>query len=47
MKKVTVVIPNYEGIRFVGECLEALVHQKEGTPEYDILVVDNGSRAGS
>ena len=47
MKKVTVVIPNYEGIRFVGECLEALVHQKEGTPEYDILVVDNGSRDGS
>lgn len=47
MEKVTIVIPNYNGIRFLRECLESLLHQEEGTPEYRILVVDNGSEDGS
>ncbi len=47
MEKVTIVIPNYNGIRFLQECLESLLHQEEGTPEYRILVVDNGSEDGS
>lgn len=47
MEKVTVVIPNYNGIRFLEECLTALLQQEEGTPEYTILVVDNGSEDGS
>lgn len=47
MKEVTVVIPNYNGIRFLEGCLEALLRQEEGTPEYEILVVDNGSDDGS
>ena len=44
-KGITVVIPNYNGIRFLGDCLEALGRQEEGTPPYSILVVDNGSEA--
>lgn len=47
MKKVTVVIPNYNGIRFLKDCLDALLSQEDGTPEYEILVVDNGSADGS
>lgn len=47
MCKVTVIIPNYNGIKFLGECLGALFSQEPGTPEFDVLVVDNGSTDGS
>lgn len=47
MLKVTVVIPNYNGIRFLRECLQALAQQGPETPEYEVLVVDNGSADGS
>lgn len=47
MKKVTVVIPNYNGIKFLQDCLRSLFQQEPGTPEYDVLVVDNGSEDGS
>ncbi len=47
MEKITVVIPNYNGIRFLEECLTALLQQEADTPEYTILVVDNGSEDGS
>lgn len=47
MDKITVVIPNYNGIRFLKECLDALLAQEAGTPKYGVLVVDNGSGDGS
>lgn len=47
MKEITVVIPNYNGIRFLEECLDSALCQEAGTPEYEILVVDNGSVDGS
>lgn len=47
MEKVTVVIPNYNGIRFLEECLNALYLQEEDTPSFLVLVVDNGSSDGS
>lgn len=47
MVEVTVVIPNYNGIRFLKECLDSVFVQEPGTPEYDVLVVDNGSSDGS
>ena len=47
MKKVTVVIPNFNGISFLQDCLQALIEQESGTPEYEVLVVDNGSQDGS
>ncbi|MCI8463949.1 MAG: glycosyltransferase family 2 protein [Lachnospiraceae bacterium] len=46
-KEVTVVIPNYNGIAFLKGCLEALLNQEPGTPDFHVLVVDNGSSDGS
>ncbi len=47
MKKVTVVIPNYNGMKFIEECLNAILNQDADTPDYQVLVVDNGSEDGS
>lgn len=47
MEKVTVVIPNFNGIKFLQECLDSLYHQAPDTPAYSVLVVDNGSTDGS
>ncbi len=44
MRAVTVIIPNYNGIKYIRDCLDALMHQ---TMEADILVVDNASADGS
>jgi len=43
----TVVIPNYNGIRFIEGALSSLFAQEEGTPRYHVVVVDNGSEDGS
>lgn len=42
--KVSVVIPNYNGKRFLAACLKALLSD---APEAELLVVDNGSADGS
>lgn len=47
MPKATVIIPNYNGIKFIKECLESLLAQDIPPSEYHILVVDNGSTDGS
>lgn len=47
MNKITIVIPNYNGIKFLSDCLSALYSQSQGTPDYSVLVVDNGSVDGS
>lgn len=43
--KSTVIIPNYNGIKFIEKCMKAL--EKETSTEYGICVVDNGSTDGS
>ena len=47
MAEITVIIPNYKGIKFIENCLSSLYAQVEGTPEYEVLVVDNASQDGS
>lgn len=42
--KTTVVIPNYNGMKYLQDCLEAVLKSRE-LPE--IIVVDNGSSDGS
>lgn len=44
MAKTTVVIPNYNGIRYIGDCLNSLNAGNTGT---EIVVVDNASSDGS
>lgn len=41
MKKVTVIIPNYNGKAYLNQCLKALYENSE--EELEVLVVDNGS----
>lgn len=47
MTQITVVIPNYNGKKFLRGCLQSLAEQKKDTPEYEVVVVDNGSTDGS
>ena len=47
MTTITVIIPNYKGIKFIENCLSSLYAQVEGTPSYEVLVVDNASEDGS
>lgn len=42
--EVTVVIPNYKGIKYIESCLDSLY---QGSLVPDIIVVDNGSKDGS
>lgn len=44
MARTTVVIPNYNGIKYIENCLQSL---EQGTVIPDIIVVDNGSSDGS
>ena len=41
MSRATVVIPNYNGMRFLPDCLSSLAAQSE--PDVEIILVDNGS----
>ena len=43
-KRVTVVIPNYNGIKYIENCLRCVMSQ---TVPCEVIVVDNGSTDGS
>lgn len=45
MREVTVIIPNLNGMSYLGGCLSSLQDQSLG--EFDIILVDNGSTDGS
>lgn len=47
MAKITVIIPNYNGIKYLKECLTSLFMQDDDTPQYEVLIVDNASADGS
>ena len=42
--KITVVIPNYNGMKYIPDCLQTLSAQNY--PAH-VLIVDNGSTDGS
>lgn len=46
-KKVTVVIPNYNGIKYIRGCMDSLLTQKEEGIDFHVVVVDNASKDGS
>lgn len=41
MRKVSVVIPNFNGAKFIPECFEAL--RKQSFKDFDVIFVDNAS----
>lgn len=43
--KSTVIIPNYNGMKYIENCMRAL--EKETSTKYEVCVVDNGSKDGS
>lgn len=45
MKTVTVVIPNYNGKKYLWDCLISL--EKQTFKDFDVVIVDNGSKDGS
>ena len=45
MKKVSVIIPNYNGMQYVKRCLDSLMEQT--LKDWEILFIDNGSADGS
>ena len=49
MREITVVIPNFNGKEYLSECLLSLETEAQDsqTPEFTVLVVDNGSTDGS
>jgi len=44
--KVSIVIANFNGAQLIGKCLSSLVN-KTNYPNYEVIVVDNGSSDGS
>ena len=44
--KTTVVIPNYNGMKYIRNCLDSLADLKSES-EFHTIVVDNGSKDGS
>ena len=45
MSQVTVIIPNWDGIRYLESCLKSL--RMQTYDDFDIFLVDNGSQDGS
>ena len=45
MNKVSVIIPNYNGEKYLAKCLEAL--KKQDYPDFDVIIVDNCSEDDS
>ena len=45
MKTVTVVIPNYNGKKYLDECFKSL--KKQTYRDFHVIMVDNGSTDGS
>ena len=43
--KVTVVIPNYNGQKFIKPCLDSL--RLQNYKDFEVLVIDNASSDGS
>lgn len=43
--RISIVIPNWNGIKFIGMCLDSIA--KSTIKDYEVIVVDNGSSDGS
>lgn len=46
-RKVSIIIPNYNGQKYLGECIDSLLHLNFPRESYEIIVVDNSSSDNS
>ena len=46
-RKVSIIIPNYNGRKYLGECIDSLLHLDFPRESYEIIVVDNSSSDNS
>lgn len=44
MKSISIVIPAYNEVNRIGKCLTSVINYVEGKYDYEIIVVDDGSR---
>lgn len=44
MPQVSIIVPVYNGAKYIGECLNSLMHQSLPRDQYEVIVVDDGSR---
>ena len=47
MSEITVVIPNYNGTKYLAECMTSLCREQQNAPGYEVLIIDNASVDGS
>lgn len=47
MSEITVVIPNYNGMKYLAECMTSLCREQRNAPGYEVLIIDNASVDGS
>ena len=47
MSEITVVIPNYNGMKYLAECMTSLCREQQNAPGYEVLIIDNASEDGS
>ena len=47
MSEITVVIPNYNGMKYLAECMTSLCREQHNAPGYEVLIIDNASVDGS
>ena len=45
--KLTVIIVNFNGAKFIKNCLESIIHQFQYFPSFEIIVIDNASNDNS
>ena len=43
MSEITVVIPNYNGMKYLAECMTSLCREQQNAPGYEVLIIDNAS----
>jgi glycosyltransferase involved in cell wall biosynthesis len=45
MPKVSIIIPSYNSMRFIGKCLRSIL--ATDYPNFEVILVDDGSTDGS
>ena len=44
---ISVIVPAYNALKTIGQCIEALLAQKYQRESYEVIVIDDGSADGT